>query len=136
MKKELEYKSVLNLFILIMFICTLFFMFVEQSWAQPKRFTSPPASREYWNVFCNKNGRNVVLSKYRPNNNHILMAGPFNNEPQARNWVNSNCSSWRCDWNGRCVMGRNTQPQCPPGQVWVPGTGTFGQGKGGYCRNK
>jgi hypothetical protein len=25
---------------------------------------------------------------------------------------------------------------CPPGQVWVDGGGTFGQGSGGYCRQK
>ena len=41
MKMELEYKSVLNLFILITFICTLFFMFAEQSWAESKRFGFP-----------------------------------------------------------------------------------------------
>jgi hypothetical protein len=128
MRKELGYKRVLNLFILIIFIGTLFFMFSEQSWAESKRFTSPPASKEHWNVFCNKTGRNVVLGIHRPNNNHILMAGPFNNEPQARDWVNSNCSSWRCDLNGRCVTGRDTQAPCPPGTY--RDSGAFGQGSG------
>lgn len=58
---------------------------------------------EHWYAMCNKPGRYVVLGKQVPAN-HSTMSGPYGNEPSARNWVNSNCPSWKCDENGRCVQ--------------------------------
>ena len=135
MKKETRYASVVKVWLLTVAITVFSCIFAWQSMAETKRFTSPAASPE-WYAYCNKVGRNIVLGKNAPNNNHIRLSGPFQNEPAARNWVNKTCSSWRCNQNGRCITGGTNDGVCPPGQIWVNRGGTFGQGSGGYCRNK
>lgn len=112
-------------------VCVVIF---SHSMAVAKRFASPPASTE-WKVFCNKNGQNVVLGTQHPGNNYVQMAGPFYNEPSARGWVNKNCSSWKCDWNGRCVRASNNRNKpCPPGTH--RDLGVFGQGSGRCIPNR
>ena len=135
MKKETRYASVVKVLLLTVSITAFSCIFTWQSMAESKRFASPAASAE-WYAYCNKVGRNIVLGKQMSNNNLIYLAGPFQNEPAARNWVNKTCSSWRCNQNGSCITGSTNDGACPPGQVWVSGGGTFGQGSGGYCRNK
>ena len=97
-----------------------------------------------WYVFCNKTGANYsnrnarrIEIYERPfNSNYIQIAGLFNSEPPARNWVDSNCPTWQCDWNSRCVaagtgsnLGGGYGTSCPPGTKFVV-TGLFGQGQG------
>lgn len=100
----------------------------------------PPV--ESWYVFCNVTGTtqqqpnigNIEIGKQQPfNPNYKIMGRPHSSEPVARNWVNVNCPSWRCNWNGACVTFGEAVPQetnpCRPGEVFVDLP--FGQG---YCR--
>ncbi len=97
-----------------------------------------------WYVFCNKTGANYsnrnagrIEIYQRPfNANYSQIAGPFTAEPLARNWVDTECPSWQCDWNSRCVaagtgsnLGGGYGTSCPPGTKFVV-TGLFGQGQG------
>jgi hypothetical protein len=130
MRTKAKYAPVLPVLVGAMVVGALGLLGPATSVAEAKRFASPAASPEYWHVFCNRNGRNVELGIHKPNNNYTQMAGPFNNEPEARDWVNRSCSSWRCDWNGACVgaTGGNAGTPCPPGTYL--NQGVFGQGAG------
>ncbi len=63
------------------------------------------ANQAKWYAACNTSGRYVVVGKapLPQSPRHVILAGPFNDEPSARAWVNSNCPSWKCDYNGRCL---------------------------------
>jgi hypothetical protein len=65
-----------------------------------------------WKVFCRaegltsqtrNNGSIHTGEQYPWTGRYILMRGGFPSDAAARNWISQNCSSWRCDWNGRCV---------------------------------
>ena len=63
------------------------------------------ANQAKWYAACNTSGRYVVVGKapLPQNPRHVILAGPFNDEPSARAWVNNNCPNWKCDYNGRCL---------------------------------
>jgi hypothetical protein len=97
---------------------------------------------ESWYVFCNTTGTNqqqpdignIEIGKSQPfNPKYKIMGRPHSSEPVARAWVNQNCPSWRCNWNGACVRPGISEPQernpCRPGQSFVDLP--FGQG---YCK--
>jgi len=100
----------------------------------------PPV--ESWYVFCNTTGTNqqqpdighIEIGKQQPfNPRYKIMGRPYSSEPAARAWVDQNCPSWRCNWNGACVPQGAAERQdpnpCPPGQSFVDLP--FGQG---YCK--
>ena len=104
---------------------------------------SGPMATVRWFVLCNTMGTrartqnvgNIELGMPPTNNNYYkIMAGSFQNEPTARNWVTRNCPSWRCDWNANCVAAgtparEQATQNCPPGMIFVDAV--FGQG---YCK--
>jgi len=112
-------------------------------WGPNNRSTSGPMATVKWFVLCNTKGirertqnvGNIELGSPPTNNNdYKTMTGSFQNEPMARNWVNSNCPTWRCDWNANCVAAGTAEREqatqnCPPGMVFVDAV--FGQG---YCK--
>lgn len=82
-----------------------------------------------WYAACNTAGRYVVVAKapLPQSPQHIVLAGPFKDEPSARAWVNYNCPSWRCDYDGRCIpqgSGGSGNRNVPP----VPDSGGTGGG--------
>jgi hypothetical protein len=102
------------------------------------------ANQAKWYAACNTSGRYVVVGKapLPQNPRHVILAGPFNNEPSARAWVNNNCSNWKCDYNGRCLStgggnkGKGSGPSGSRGSggtIYLPpsegdvGNGVFGQ---------
>jgi len=86
-----------------------------------------------WYAACNTEGRYVVLGKapLPQSPRHVILAGPFNDEPSARAWVNNNCPSWRCDYDGRCLppesSGSGSRSVPPPSDSGGTGGGLFGQ---------
>jgi len=69
------------------------------------------AQQDHWYAMCNKPQRTVVLGKHIANTDYVVMHGPVVGEPAARNWVNTYCPSWRCDWNGRCIKNKKPLPR-------------------------
>ena len=97
---------------------------------------SGPMATVKWYVNCDSSG----TDSYHRNNgvvrvgmppfaypNYKHMAGPYQSDALARNWVARNCASWRCNWNGACVGAAQVGPQCPSGYVFQDGL--FGSGQ-------
>ena len=86
-----------------------------------------------WYASCNTVGRYVVVGKapLPQNPRHVILAGPFKDEPSARAWVNYNCPSWKCDYDGRCIppggSGSGNRNVPPPPDGGGVGGGVFGQ---------
>jgi len=86
-----------------------------------------------WYAACNTAGRYVVVGKapLPQSPQHIILAGPFKDEPSARAWVNYNCPSWKCDYDGRCIppggSGSGSRNVPPPSDGGGVGGGVFGQ---------
>ena len=56
---------------------------------------------------------------------------------------NSKTGKWYMTNPGACPQQKpppkyvdQNKKKCPPGHIWVGGTGVFGQGSGGYCKKK
>jgi RHS repeat-associated protein len=58
-----------------------------------------------WYVLCSKAHGGIHLGKNPDSMKFWIMEGPFLGEPDARNWVDGDCPSWRCDRDGRCLAG-------------------------------
>jgi len=91
--------------------------------------TQPAAAApgtEGWSALCTRRTGEITIGKKANPTRHTVMAGPFLGEPDVRNWVASNCPSWRCTGNGQCAAAPGGTAAAPPG-------GGAGGGAGGQC---
>ena len=66
---------------------------------------SGPRTGSNWAVVCSKKHGGVSLTQYPNRIDYHVWGEGFLGEPDARAWTNRNCPSWRCDSEGRCLIG-------------------------------
>jgi hypothetical protein len=58
-----------------------------------------------WAVVCDRSHGGVGLTEYPDVTRHWIMSEGFLGEPDARAWTDKNCPSWRCNAEGKCLVG-------------------------------
>jgi hypothetical protein len=66
---------------------------------------SGPRTGGNWAVVCSKKHGGVSLTQYPNRIDYHVWGEGFLGESDARAWTNRNCPSWRCDSEGRCLIG-------------------------------
>ena len=66
---------------------------------------SGPRMGGSWAVVCSKKHGGVSLTRHPNRIDYHVWGEGFFGEPDARAWTNRNCPSWRCDAQGKCLIG-------------------------------
>ena len=66
---------------------------------------SGPRMGGSWAVVCSKKHGGVSLTQHPSQIDFYVWGQGFLGEPDARAWTQRNCPSWRCDAQGRCLIG-------------------------------
>ena len=90
---------------------------------------SGPRMGGNWAVVCSKKHGGVSMTQNPSPIDFYIWGRGFLGEPDARAWTNRNCPSWRCDAQGRCLLGAvSRMPEGPPLEL-PPDTGSEDWGR-------
>ncbi len=95
-----------------------------------------PARGGKWYVLCDRDTGVVALGEDPDRSKYFILDGPFRTESDARYWAQTNCPSWRCDRDGKCLAGAPYRPDAPGGLPPDIGSPPSGSGNVGYYLTK
>jgi len=82
-----------------------------------------------WAVVCSRKHGGVSMTQHPNPIDYYVWGRGFLGEPDARAWTQRNCPSWRCDAQGRCLIGAVQRMTEGPPLELPPDTGSEDWGR-------